>query len=108
MGEFDGETKYRDSGRWSGLPPEEVVIREKDRENWIRALPEVRGFIRWTWRDAVAHGRLARLLLERGVPAASPVDFTQNGRFKPPVLTEIDRSRGAGRGRGRGRGRDGG
>ncbi|AMM21105.1 hypothetical protein AX769_14360 [Frondihabitans sp. PAMC 28766] len=75
VGEFDGETKYRDSGRWSGLPPEEVVIREKDRENWIRAQPEVRGFIRWTWRDAFARGRLARLLLDRGVPLES-------GRFR--------------------------
>jgi hypothetical protein len=68
VGEFDGETKYRDSERWSGLPPAEVVIREKRREDWLRALPEVRGFVRWTWRDAVTPGTLGRLLREAGVP----------------------------------------
>ncbi|RKR74551.1 hypothetical protein [Frondihabitans australicus] len=71
VGEFDGETKYRDSERWSGLPAEEVVIREKQREDWLRSLPEVRGFVRWTWRDAYARGRLARILLDVGVPLES-------------------------------------
>ncbi|WP_123506020.1 hypothetical protein [Frondihabitans sp. PhB188] len=62
VGEFDGMTKYRDSGRWSGLKPHEVVIAEKVREDWIRADPAVRGFVRWTWHDVVASGRLAALL----------------------------------------------
>lgn len=43
VGEFDGETKYRDSERWSGLPPEEVVVREKHREDWLRACPRSAG-----------------------------------------------------------------
>ncbi|AMM20500.1 hypothetical protein AX769_10510 [Frondihabitans sp. PAMC 28766] len=68
VGEFDGNTKYRDSERWSGLPPEEVVIREKDRENWLRAHPEVDGFVRWTWRDVVTPGALPSLLRQHGVP----------------------------------------
>lgn len=62
VGEFDGMTKYRDSGRWSGLDASEVVIREKSREDWMRELPEVRAFTRWTWHDAVTPGRLAHLL----------------------------------------------
>lgn len=70
IGEFDGETKYRDSERWSGLSPEEVVIREKDRENWLRADPAVKGFVRWTWRDVLTPGTLPRLLHEAGVPHA--------------------------------------
>jgi hypothetical protein len=68
VGEFDGETKYRDSERWSGLSPHEVVIREKDRENWLRAHPEVDGFVRWTWRDALTPGTLPRVLRLAGVP----------------------------------------
>ncbi|RKR73865.1 hypothetical protein [Frondihabitans australicus] len=76
VGEFDGETKYRDSERWSGLSPEEVVIREKYREDWIRALPQVQGFVRWTWRDAYARGSLARLLADSGVP----IDLRGGGR----------------------------
>jgi hypothetical protein len=76
IGEFDGETKYRDSERWSGLSPEQVVVNEKNRENWLRSLPEVRGFVRWTWREALTRGSLPRLLREAGVPLAQEVRFS--------------------------------
>ncbi|GAA4666193.1 hypothetical protein [Frondihabitans cladoniiphilus] len=71
VGEFDGMTKYRDSGRWSGLPPEEVVVQEKLREDWLRRHPEVRAFVRWTWADLRVPGRLVRLLRDAGVPLES-------------------------------------
>ncbi len=71
VGEFDGETKYRDSERWSGLSPEQVVINEKNRENWLRSLPEVRAFVRRTWADVLSPGALARLLRSAGVPPKS-------------------------------------
>ena len=70
VGEFDGEVKYRDREMRGGRSIEQVVIDEKNRENWIRALPEVHGFVRWSWQDATAPGRLARLLTDAGVPAA--------------------------------------
>jgi hypothetical protein len=72
VGEFDGEVKYRDNGMRGGRSIEQVVIDEKNRENWLRALPEVRGFARWTWRDVTTPGRLARILTDAGVPAARP------------------------------------
>ena len=35
-GEFDGETKYRDEALRSGLTLDQVLLREKQREDWIR------------------------------------------------------------------------
>jgi hypothetical protein len=68
VGEFDGAPKYRAGDVRGDLSPEDVVIAEKHREDWLRALPEVKGFVRWTWTDAFEPGRLARLLLSAGVP----------------------------------------
>ncbi|BDZ50084.1 CTP synthase [Frondihabitans sucicola] len=68
VGEFDGEVKYRDRSLRGDRSAEQVVIDEKNRENRIRARPEVRGFMRWTWRDAVTPGALERLLRAAGVP----------------------------------------
>jgi hypothetical protein len=70
VGEFDGELKYRAAELRNGLAAEDIVVREKDRENWLRAKLEVKGFIRWTWKDAFSHGRLATLLASAGVPRA--------------------------------------
>ncbi|MCU1528636.1 MAG: hypothetical protein JWP75_2399, partial [Frondihabitans sp.] len=70
VGEFDGDIKYRAPEFRSGLSAEEVVVREKDRENWVRADHEVEGFVRWTWADAFTPGRLGGLLRAAGVPQA--------------------------------------
>lgn len=68
VGEFDGLTKYRDASLRQGRSAEDIVILEKYREDWIRALPEVRGFVRWGWRDLTTAGRLPQLLRAAGVP----------------------------------------
>jgi hypothetical protein len=68
IGEFDGLTKYLHAERWSGSSAAEVVTREKLREDWLRSIPEVRGFVRWTWDDAVRPGTLASKLRAAGVP----------------------------------------
>jgi hypothetical protein len=49
--EFDGLVKYRDAVMRGGLSPEDVVIREKTREDRLRALPEVKGVVRTVWAD---------------------------------------------------------
>ena len=56
--EFDGAVKYRDSWR-EGDSPEDVVLREKQREDLIRRLTGWR-CIRVTWDDLADPARLAR------------------------------------------------
>lgn len=53
VGEFDGLVKYLGRTERRGRTPEQVVVDEKVREDRIRALPEVRGFARWLWNDAL-------------------------------------------------------
>lgn len=66
VGEFDGEIKYREDRYRGGGTAEDVVIREKNRENRIRrAYPR---FARWDWRDLRRLGALERILLAAGVP----------------------------------------
>lgn len=55
VGEFDGKTKYMRSWR-PGDRPEEVVYREKLREDRLRALGLV--VVRWTWDDLMEPARL--------------------------------------------------
>lgn len=50
IGEFDGLEKYARSLR-PGERPGDAVVREKLREDALRALPGVRGVVRWTWAD---------------------------------------------------------
>jgi hypothetical protein len=45
-GEFDGETKYLDESLRSGRSIEQVMLDEKQREDWIRGTTR-RGFARW-------------------------------------------------------------
>lgn len=59
-GEFDGEQKYRDEAMRSGLTLEDVLLREKQREDWIRGTTQ-RPFARWKW----AHLRSANTLAQR-------------------------------------------
>lgn len=55
VGEFDGKTKYMRSWR-PGERPEDVVYREKLREDRLRALGLV--VVRWTWDDLMKPARL--------------------------------------------------
>lgn len=66
IGEFDGLGKYRDPRLMSGLTPEEIVIREKRREDRLRS--QRPHFSRWEWSDALEPHRLAAILTEAGLP----------------------------------------
>lgn len=66
VGEFDGLMKYRQSSGLTGESAEEIVIREKLREDGLRSLGL--RVIRWTWSDLREPERLRRLLLGAGVP----------------------------------------
>ncbi|WP_375401012.1 hypothetical protein [uncultured Amnibacterium sp.] len=68
IGEFDGEIKYRLDRYRRGGSVEDIVIREKNRENRIR-LQRPR-FARWDWRDLRSSG-LERILLAAGIPKQS-------------------------------------
>jgi hypothetical protein len=65
LGEFDGEVKYRLDRYRKGGTAEDVVIREKNRENRMRVGRS--GFARWDWSD-LRSDRLAAILREAGVP----------------------------------------
>lgn len=65
LGEFDGEIKYRLDRYRRGGSVEDVVIREKNRENRMRAHRSQ--FARWDWQD-LQHGRLESILLAAGIP----------------------------------------
>lgn len=65
LGEFDGEIKYRIDRYRKGGTVEDVVIREKNRENRLRLqFPNVG---RWDWSD-LRGGRLPGLLDGIGIP----------------------------------------
>lgn len=67
VGEFDGKVKYREVAEREGLRPSEMVIKEKMREDTLRALGwEV---VRWTYDDLAHPDRLAgqlRAAFDRG------------------------------------------
>ena len=66
--EYDGAVKYRDARTRDGRSPEQVVIAEKTREDWIRALPEVRAVRRLTSHDLRSVPFVAATLRAAGVP----------------------------------------
>lgn len=71
-GEFDGKDKYLDEATRAGLSIEEVVLREKQREDWIRGTTQ-RRFVRWN-ADHI------------GTPAALEARLASFG-IRPPALT---------------------
>jgi hypothetical protein len=74
--EFDGLVKYRDRALRNGRTAEEVVIDEKRREDRIRAVPEVRGLGRITWRDVLPGGMAPATLRRAGLPVPRGIDRT--------------------------------
>lgn len=66
IGEFDGESKYRDPRLRGGRSPAQVVIDEKAREDDLRR--RSRGFARWGWDVARSPASLAARLRRSGVP----------------------------------------
>ncbi|WP_345763933.1 hypothetical protein [Diaminobutyricibacter sp. McL0608] len=67
IGEFDGRAKYTRAEFTAGAAPEEVVWREKKREDALRAATGAR-VVRWTWATAMNPRSLRRLLTDGGVP----------------------------------------
>ena len=75
VGEFDGKVKYRVPDGSSASEAGEVVWREKQREDRLRAQVRV---VRWTWSVALDPLRLGALLARHGIrplPANTWVDL---------------------------------
>ncbi|PZF62440.1 hypothetical protein DEI92_02850 [Curtobacterium sp. MCBD17_034] len=69
--EFDGEVKYRDRAMRAGRDLEQVVIDEKYREDWVRAVPEVHSFVRVRWAQLFRRAALAAVFRRAGLPLAA-------------------------------------
>jgi hypothetical protein len=84
LGEFDGLVKYTRELARPGEPIEEIVVREKLREDRMRATG--RGMARWLWSDALRVRPLYDRLLEAGLPSShrGPVYYKQ-GRYLGPT-----------------------
>ncbi|MCU1479261.1 MAG: hypothetical protein JWQ19_47 [Subtercola sp.] len=69
VGEFDGVSKYLKPEYLEGSSSGDAVVREKIREDDLRA----EGFtvVRWLWRDLHAPDRFAQILTRAGVPRSS-------------------------------------
>lgn len=68
FGEFDGETKYRDEALRSGLSLEDVLLAEKQREDWIRGRSQWR-MARWGTKNIGTTNDLAVRLASFGIHA---------------------------------------
>jgi len=66
FGEFDGKTKYLDEALRSGRTVEEVLLEEKQREDWIRGLTQ-RRFARWGSEHIATPEALAARLASFGI-----------------------------------------
>jgi len=69
LGESDGRMKYFDPDHTGGRTAEQVLWREKRREDALR--PVCRAFVRVTWDEAWAGAPLERRLEHAGVPRVS-------------------------------------
>lgn len=65
VGEFDGKIKYRRDGYAGSSEPEDVVWREKVREDRLRGLGL--GLVRWVWAQALDADSFGELLARHGV-----------------------------------------
>lgn len=65
-GEFDGKSKYSEAYRKPDESWQDVLVREKEREDAIRRTGV--GVMRWVWKDLRNLPRFERLLLHHGVP----------------------------------------
>ena len=68
FGEFDGETKYRDEAMRRGLSLDDVLLEEKQREDWIRGRTQW-GMARWGSRHILTARALGARLSDFGVRA---------------------------------------
>ena len=84
LGEFDGLVKYTRGMAKPGESIEQIVIREKVREDRMRATG--RGMTRWLWSDLLAVRPFYEQLLAAGLPSThrGPV-YYKSGRYAGPV-----------------------
>ncbi|WEK60625.1 MAG: hypothetical protein P0Y60_15170 [Candidatus Microbacterium colombiense] len=68
FGEFDGKTKYLDEAMRAGKALEQVLLEEKQREDWIRGRTQWR-FARWGSAHIVTSAALAARLAAFGIRA---------------------------------------
>lgn len=66
VGEFDGRAKYLRADWGNGLSLENRILKEKDREDQIRA--QNVGVFRWTWDEMMNLRGFERLLRQAGIP----------------------------------------
>jgi hypothetical protein len=66
FGEFDGRVKYTDPLMRAGKSLEQVLLAEKQREDWIRGLTQYR-FVRWGAEHSATPARLAARLKSFGI-----------------------------------------
>lgn len=71
LAECDGKSKYTNPAQRGGLSAEEVLYREKRREEWISSSTSKR-VVRWGYTDVATPMTLARLLESYGVPIPNP------------------------------------
>ncbi|AMM20450.1 hypothetical protein AX769_10195 [Frondihabitans sp. PAMC 28766] len=67
IGEFDGFVKYSRQEHLGGMSPADAAVKEKRREDLLRAHPAVRGFARWMWSDVMHPPRLDAILGRTGL-----------------------------------------
>ena len=72
LAEFDGLQKYVDRDLRGTATVEEVVVREKRREDRLRAVAGVRGMVRSTWRDLRDPAAFGRTFDRAGLPRVWP------------------------------------
>lgn len=77
--EFDGEGKYLEEAKRNGCTLEEVLLREKRREDWIRGVTQWR-LCRGGFRDVATPEALAARLAAFGVPVPVARDHTIDPR----------------------------
>lgn len=66
VGEFDGKGKYLRADGGAGLSIQQRVMKEKAREDQIRA--QGVGFVRWEWKEMMNRQQFIHLLRRAGLP----------------------------------------
>ncbi len=76
--EADGRAKYLDEGMRDGRSADEVVLDERDRENWVSGTTDHR-VLRGRWEHAQTPEALANRLRRFGI--VPPVDLDRRRRL---------------------------
>ncbi|MFC6705526.1 hypothetical protein [Flexivirga alba] len=80
IGEFDGLRKYRATGDAGDTASEEIVIREKLREDRVRRTGA--GVARWVWAEALHGAGLVRALTAAGLSTDDSAEWIRRTPFE--------------------------